>query len=58
MKKMGALKNFVVALVLLWCFIVISVATIIAYFAWGLLAGILMPLILIVGTIGILKLFD
>ncbi len=55
---MGALKNFVVALVLLWCFIVISVATIIAYFAWGLLAGILMPLILIVGTIGILKLFD
>jgi len=58
MKKMGALKNFVVALVLLWCFIVISVATIIAYFAWGLLAGILMPLILIIGTIGILKLFD
>ena len=55
---MGALKNVVVALVLLWCFIVISVATIIAYFTWGLLAGILMPLILIIGTIGILKLFD
>jgi len=58
MKKMGALKNLIVAIVLLWCFIVISVATLIAYFAWGLLAGILMPIILIMGTIGIVKLFD
>ena len=57
-KKMGALKNLIVAILLLWCFIVISVATLIAYFAWGLLAGILMPVILILGTIGILKIFD
>jgi hypothetical protein len=55
---MGAFQNIIVALVLIWCFIVLSVATIVAYFAWGLLAGILMPIILIIGTIGILKLFN
>jgi hypothetical protein len=55
---MVTLKNVIVALVLLWSFIVISVVTLVAYSAWGLLAGILMPLILIIGTIGILKLFD
>ena len=55
---MGALKNLIVAIVLIWCFFVLSVVTLVAYFAWGLLTGILMPIILIIGTIGIVKLFD
>lgn len=54
---LGIFGKIIAAIVLAWCALVLIVATIFAYGMFGIIGAIVMPILLILGTAGILRLF-